>query len=251
MRIRRHGNVSRNLSVLWSAAGIFLLSLFYLLVTIEAKGLEPHGSAGVKFTDVEGLKEVEMTETAKLTEKEGLYLLDVARKTIEKRLFDRAEQNLEDSALSPKYLEKRGTFVTLNKDGNLRGCIGHILPQEALIDGIRENAINAAFRDPRFNPLSKEEWDRIQIEISILTEPRPLEYSDVDDLLKKLRPGVDGVILKKGYLQATFLPQVWDQLPDKEEFLTHLCVKAGLDAYAWKKEKLEIMTYQVQAFEEH
>jgi len=251
MIIGRHGKVLRHLLILWSAAGIFLLSLFYLPAPIEAKGLETHGSAGVKLTDEEGVKEVEMTETAKLTEEEGLYLLDVARKTIEKRLFDRAEQDLEDSDLSPKYLEKRGTFVTLNKDGNLRGCIGHILPQEALIDGIRENAINAAFRDPRFNPLSKEEWDSIQIEVSILTEPRPLEYSDVDDLLKKLRPGVDGVILKKGYLQATFLPQVWDQLPDKEEFLTHLCVKAGMDAYSWKKEKLEIMTYQVQAFEEH
>jgi AmmeMemoRadiSam system protein A len=251
MIIGTHGKVLKCSLILWAAAGILLLSLFYPLSIIEAKGLETRGSAGVKFTDEEGVKEVEMIETAKLTEKEGLYLLDVARKTIEKRLFGRAEQDLEDSDLSPKYLEKRGTFVTLNKDGNLRGCIGHILPQEALIHGIRENAINAAFRDPRFNPLSKEEWDSIQIEISILTEPRPLEYSDVDDLLKKLRPGVDGVILKKGYLQATFLPQVWDQLPDKEEFLTHLCVKAGLDAYSWKKEKLEIMTYQVQAFEEH
>ena len=135
-------------------------------------------------------------------------------------------------------------------DGGLRGCIGHIIPQESLIEGIRVNAINAAFRDPRFKPLSKKEWEKVEIEISILTEPGPLEYADAADLLRKLRPGIDGVIIKKGHNQATFLPQVWEQLPDKKEFLTHLCLKAGLVGNEWKKEKLEIQIYQVQAFEE-
>ena len=95
------------------------------------------------------------------------------------------------------------------------------------------------------------EWERIKIEVSILTDPKPLDYSDADDLLNKLRPGIDGVIIKKGFSQATFLPQVWEQLPDKKEFLTHLCLKAGLDGSEWKRAELEVSTYQVQAFEEH
>ena len=88
------------------------------------------------------------------------------------------------------------------------------------------------------------------MEISILTDPKPLIYSDAEDLLKKLRSGIDGVILKKGYRQSTFLPQVWEQLPEKEDFLNHLCLKAGLDRNAWRKGDLEVSTYQVQAFEE-
>ena len=199
----------------------------------------------------EGIKEGDMQDTDKLTEEEGSYLLALARKTIEQRLFNKDDEKGEESHECHKFFEKRGTFVTLTIDETLRGCIGHIIPQESLIDGIRINSINAAFRDPRFRPLSKEEWEKIKIEISILTEPKPLFYSDINDLLNRLRPGIDGVIIKKGYRQATFLPQVWDQLPDKKEFLTHLCLKAGLDGYAWKKGKLEVSTYQVQAFEEH
>lgn len=192
-----------------------------------------------------------MADSKELTEREGKYLLSVARKTIEQRLFNHTVRDQGDSDISPKFAEKRGTFVTLTIDENLRGCIGHIIPQESLIEGIRVNAINAAFHDPRFRPLTRKEWERVEVEISILTEPKPLTYSDAEDLLNKLNPGVDGVILKQGFRQATFLPQVWDQLPDKREFLTHLCLKAGMDGYAWKKEKIEVFTYQVQAFEEH
>ena len=191
-----------------------------------------------------------MTNSDQLTEDEGRALLSVARKTIEEELFGSMEKGQNDSAVSPKFSERRGTFVTLTIGGALRGCIGHIIPRESLIEGIRINAINAAFKDPRFRPLSKKEWKRVMIEISILTEPKSLSYSDADDLLKKLRPCIDGVIIKKGFHQATFLPQVWDQLPDKREFLIHLCLKAGLDEYAWKRERLEVSTYQVQAFEE-
>jgi AmmeMemoRadiSam system protein A len=196
-------------------------------------------------------KERDMVEEDKLTEEEGRCLLSVARETIHQRLFSSERQDLPDSQVSPKFSEKRGTFVTLTIDGGLRGCIGHIIPQEPLLEGIRINAINAAFQDPRFRPLSRKEWERVKIEISILTTPEALTYSDAEDLLDKLRPGIHGVIIKKGFHQATFLPQVWEQLPDKKEFLTHLCMKAGLERDAWKKEKLEVSTYQVQAFEEH
>jgi AmmeMemoRadiSam system protein A len=185
-----------------------------------------------------------------LSEDEGNYLVTVARETIKNRLNKAEQSPIHGKDLPEKFQEQLGTFVTITIDGNLRGCIGHIIPQETVIEGIQENAINAAFRDPRFPPLTGEEFDRIEIEISILTAPQELDYSDPEDLLRKLRPGKDGVIIKKGYREATFLPQVWDQLPDKEEFLTHLCMKAGLSHDSWRKEKLQVSTYQVQAFEE-
>lgn len=190
-------------------------------------------------------------EQDRLSEEQGEYLLTVARKRIEQELFGRRETGeRSEQDLAPPFTEKRGTFVTLTKDDQLRGCIGHIIPEESLIEGIRINAINAAFRDPRFPPVRPEEWDRIKIEISILTEPKPLSYTDGKDLLEKVRPNVDGVIIKKGARQATFLPQVWEQLPDKEDFLTHLCLKAGLSGEAWREGDLEVSTYQAQAFEE-
>jgi len=191
-----------------------------------------------------------MAEIEELTEEMGKYLLSVARQTIEQELFGRKKSEKPERDLPAIFREQRGTFVTLTIQGGLRGCIGHIIPQESLIEGITVNAINAAFRDPRFRPLNGEEWKNVKIEISILTEPEPLSYTDADDLLKKLRPGVDGVIIKKGRHQATFLPQVWEQLPKKKEFLGHLCLKAGLDGDAWRQGDLEVSTYQVQAFEE-
>ena len=192
-----------------------------------------------------------MSNKDQLTPEEGRYLLKVARQTIEQELSGKSDRTLLKPVLSStKFSEPRGTFVTLTIDHNLRGCIGHIIPQETLLEGVKENAINAAFRDPRFRPLGKKEFEQIKIEVSILTEPKPLAYANADDLLKKIHPGVDGLIIKKGYHQATFLPQVWDQLPDVKEFLEHLCMKAGLNADEWKKGALEVQTYQVQAFEE-
>jgi AmmeMemoRadiSam system protein A len=195
-------------------------------------------------------REERMSKQGDLTEAQGEYLLLEARKTIQGRLSDKKSIPQETKEMPTVFNEKRGTFVTLTSRGNLRGCIGHIIPQESLIEGIRENAINAAFRDPRFSPLNTDEWKNVQVEISILTEPKPLAYTDGKDLLKKLRPGIDGVIIKKGFHQSTFLPQVWDQLPDKKAFLNHLCLKAGLAENAWEKGDLEVSTYQVQAFEE-
>jgi len=199
---------------------------------------------------VNHIKEESVAESEKFTEEEGERLISVARETIEARLFGRETPQRDASPVSPRYGEKRGTFVTLTVDGGLRGCIGHIVPTESVLDGVKENALNAAFRDPRFPPLSPEEWVRVRVEVSILTDPRPLRYDTWPDLLENLRPGVDGVILRKGSRQATFLPQVWEQLPRKADFLTHLCLKAGLPGDAWKTERLDVSTYQVQAFEE-
>ena len=191
-----------------------------------------------------------MSDAENLTEEEGKRLVEMARKTIQKALFDPKNKSEPDFRGSPKFQERRGTFVTLTLNGALRGCIGHIIPQESVIDGVRLNAMNAAFRDPRFRPLSQRELEEVKVEVSILTEPKPLPYTDANDLLSKLRPGIDGLIIRRGYHQATFLPQVWKQLPGKKDFLTHLCLKAGLAGDAWVYNELEVQTYQVQAFEE-
>ncbi len=189
-----------------------------------------------------------MGKRDKITPEQGKRLLKLARETIKKRLVGEGDDRIDN--LEEALLDKKGVFVTLNKRGNLRGCIGHIIGQMPLWEGVRENAINAAFSDPRFPPLSPEELDEIDIEISVLTEPRPLKYTSVDDLLQKLIPGKHGVIIKKGPYQATFLPQVWEQLPNKEEFLSHLCMKASLPPYEWKKGTLDVFTYEVQSFAE-
>ena len=216
-----------------------------LAITVGARA-EEKGNHRVR----EKVKEGAMSDTDRLTEEEGRQLVEVARKTIQEALFNPKNKGEPDTVSFPKFQERRGTFVTLTLNGALRGCIGHILPQESLIEGVRINAINAAFRDPRFRPLGQNEFEKIKVEVSILTEPKPLPYTDANDLLAKLRPGTDGVIIRKGYHQATFLPQVWEQLPNKKDFLSHLCLKAGLDRDAWAHEKLEVHAYQVQAFEE-
>jgi AmmeMemoRadiSam system protein A len=195
-------------------------------------------------------REEKMARTDELTEKQGKYLLKVARETIDQELLGGKETGEPIPDFPPVFQDRRGTFVTLSIGGNLRGCIGHITPEESLIDGIKVNAINAAFRDPRFHPITRDEWKKVRIEISILTNPEPLDYTGADNLLEQIQHGIDGLIIKKGFNQATFLPQVWEQLPEKEEFLAHLCLKAGLKGNAWKKGGLEISTYQVQAFEE-
>jgi AmmeMemoRadiSam system protein A len=140
--------------------------------------------------------------------------------------------------------------VTLSQKGALRGCIGSLASTEPLAENVRHNAINAAFQDPRFPPLDSEELDQIAIEVSVLSPPAAVAYDDADDLLSRLRPGIDGVILRKGAASATFLPQVWKQLPRCQDFLSHLCLKAGLPARAWHDDNLQVETYQVQSFEE-
>jgi AmmeMemoRadiSam system protein A len=226
---------------------LIIPALFILVLGFGAgTNAEEKRTHGIK----EKVKEGAMSQTDKLTEEEGKTLVEMARKTIQKALFNAKDKSEPDSVSSPKFQERRGTFVTLTMNGALRGCIGHIIPQESLAEGVRVNAMNAAFRDPRFRPLSPNEFEKIKVEVSILTEPKPLFYTDANDLFSKLRPGTDGLIIRKGHHQATFLPQVWEQLPKTKDFLSHLCLKAGLAEDAWTYDKLEVHTYQVQAFEE-
>ena len=191
--------------------------------------------------------------SAHLTEEQGDILVRLARMTIAARLQlpDAADKNLINSHLAdPVYQEKRGTFVTLKIENQLRGCMGCLTPSETILEGIQRNAINAAFSDPRFPALTPVELDQAEIDISILSNPLELEYRDANDLVRKLRPGIDGVIINKGLARATFLPQVWDQLPETEDFLSQLCRKAGLSADEWQKGGLGVAIYQVQYFHE-
>ena len=187
-----------------------------------------------------------------LTKEQGRLLVKLAKNTISKELGEPVDDTdqLEDALAQKPFDMRSGTFVTLHKNGQLRGCIGSLTGDEAISEGVRHNAINAAFHDPRFQPLTKKELDHIDVEVSVLTEPQPLAYTDAQDLINKLRVNVDGVILGKGLARATFLPQVWEQLPNPKDFLTHLCRKAGLPGNAWETSKLDISTYQVTYFEE-
>ncbi|MBC2705344.1 AmmeMemoRadiSam system protein A [Desulfobacula sp.] len=190
--------------------------------------------------------------TDKLSKKDGTLLLKLARESIlcEFGQEDDTLGSLKSKVPTLVLEEIRGTFVSLHKKGNLRGCIGNIEPVKTVFEGVRDNARHAAFNDSRFSPLSYEELKETIIEVSILTRPQKLDYTDAQDLIAKLRPDVDGVMIKKRYHGATFLPQVWKQLKEPRTFLTHLCIKAGLSSDEWKSGDLSVLTYQVQLFKE-
>jgi AmmeMemoRadiSam system protein B/AmmeMemoRadiSam system protein A len=157
-------------------------------------------------------------------EETGRALIALARNAIEKSLFQKKE-----IALDAPWLQQNGaTFVTLTRDGRLRGCIGSLEAVRPLALDVAENALGAAFRDPRFPRLTAEEWPGCGGEVSLLAAPKPIEFADEADLLAQLEPGVDGVILECDNRRATFLPQVWEGLPDKRAFLAELVKKAGL-----------------------
>jgi hypothetical protein len=153
----------------------------------------------------------------------GKTLLAIARAAIESRLFGTA------SSVDAPWLRQAGaTFITLTKEGALRGCIGSLQPSRPLGADVAENAIAAAFRDPRFPPVTAQEWPGVRVEVSLLSAPKPLRFADEADLLAQLRPREDGVILEADGRRATYLPQVWESIPDKRGFMRELARKAGL-----------------------
>ncbi len=189
-----------------------------------------------------------------LTPDQGQALVRLVRSTLmecfDRKIPEELKAKLLERFADEAFQVHTGTFVTLKIGGQLRGCIGSLVGRESLVDGIRSNAVNAAFHDPRFSRLTEKELDRVFIEVSVLTEPQVLDYSGPEDLIDKLRPGIDGVTIRKGHAGGTFLPQVWEQLPEPRTFLSHLCMKAGLPSDAWQQADLEVETYQVQYFEE-
>jgi len=182
-----------------------------------------------------------------ISETSKTQLLKLARQAIKSRLENKPINIPEN--IKQKYSKKQASFVTLTINNELRGCIGSLLPTKPLYQDIIENAENAAFNDPRFPSLTKSELPKIKIELSLLTIPKPINYKDSKNLLEKIKN--KGVIIKSGFNQATYLPQVWEQLPSPEQFLSSLCIKSGLPADFWKlNKKLIIQTYEVEKIKE-
>jgi AmmeMemoRadiSam system protein A len=185
-----------------------------------------------------------------LTTEEKQTLLRLARQALEHGVRGDKLPPLDSASLTPTLLADGVSFVTLTERGNLRGCVGALEAYQPLAEDVREHAVAAALEDYRFPPVQPGELGRIRIEVSRLTAPVPLEYGSPEDLLAKLRPHVDGVILKDGLRRATFLPQVWEQLEDPEEFLAHLCAKMGAPHDQWRRKHLDVFIYQVEEFHE-
>lgn len=184
-----------------------------------------------------------------LTPAEQEYLLGLAREAIATFASTGGEPAVDEARITSALREPRACFVTLHCRGELRGCIGTLQPREPLHRAVIENARGAAFRDSRFNQVGEGEVAGLDIEISILSPPMPLEFVTPQELLEKLRPDVDGVLLRIGGRTATFLPQVWGKIPDPVRFMDALAQKAGLASDAWRGPETTVMTYQVESFE--
>lgn len=142
------------------------------------------------------------------------------------------------------------TFVTLTQHGQLRGCIGSLEAWRPLGEDVKSNALSAAFRDPRFAPLARDELDRTRVEVSLLTPAVPMQFSDEADAIRQMRPGIDGMIFECHGRRGTFLPQVWESLPDPHQFFAHLKQKAGFSPDFWSPD-VRLYRYEVQKWKEH
>ncbi|HQN65440.1 MAG TPA: AmmeMemoRadiSam system protein A [Methylophilus sp.] len=176
----------------------------------------------------------------------GTILLPIARKAISEPLGIQSMNVAEDAA----WLHEIGaSFITLTQNQQLRGCIGSLEAHRSLISDVKANAFAAAFHDPRFRPLKAAELDFTEIEVSLLTEAEAMQYSSEQEALAQLQPGQDGVIFQFGAYRSTFLPQVWDQLPDAITFMAHLKQKAGLYPTFWHDE-VKLYRYSVRKWKE-
>ena len=185
-----------------------------------------------------------------LTQEEKRILLRLARESLEYAVKEGKLPEFDINSIPSQLREYGASFVTLMIGGDLRGCIGALDAYQSLAQDVREHAMAAALQDPRFPPVQSAELSGIRIEVSRLTEPVELQYSSGEELLTRLCPHVDGVILRDGYHRATFLPQVWEKLPDPAEFLENLCYKMGVEPNAWRYQHFTVQIYQVEEFHE-
>ena len=175
----------------------------------------------------------------------GSTLLALARGVIA-RTLDKPAPGIENA----DWLKEPGaTFVTLTQQGELRGCIGSLMAERPLSEDVESNALAAAFRDPRFPPVTQHEYPDLEVEVSLLSAMEPIQFESEMHLLSLLRPGVDGVLLEHGFRRGTFLPQVWEQLPEPRAFLAHLKQKAGLPPDFWSEE-VRLSRYTVTKWRE-
>ena len=191
-----------------------------------------------------------MIEELSFAEKEAL--LSVAREAILYSTQNKKLPRINLNDYSENLKENGASFVTLHTKHNnkLRGCIGSLEAYQPLILDVQVHSISAAMEDYRFPPVKFEEVDNLHIEISRLTPPIPIKYSNPEELPDLLRAGVDGVIIQDGFKRATFLPQVWQQLPDPKLFLSQLCSKMGVNSKLWQTKILEVSIYEVEEFQE-
>ena len=185
-----------------------------------------------------------------LTAEERSILLKLARQALQDAVNGRIGEPVDLKRLPAGLRQMGATFVTLTRDGELRGGIGALEAYLPLAEDVREHAAAAALQDYRFPPVQPDELSDIEIEVSRLTAPQDLSYEKPQDLPASLRPHIDGVTLWDGMRRATFLPQVWEKLPNAEEFLSHLCLKMGAPPDLWRHRKLKVQTYQVEEFHE-
>ncbi|MFA5099225.1 MAG: AmmeMemoRadiSam system protein A [Candidatus Paceibacterota bacterium] len=172
------------------------------------------------------------------TLKKGLL---ISRSALEARFFGTEILKFNN----PEFQKKAATFVTLKINGQLRGCVGNLEPYENLAESIVRNTRSSAFSDDRFPPVSIEELKKIKIELSIISDKKTINFRNPDELLNKIRPGVDGIIISYKNYSATFLPQVWQEIKSKRMFLCKLCEKAGLNPKDWQKLPIRVEVYQI------
>jgi len=180
--------------------------------------------------------------------------IDLAKLSIEETLENKSLIDKEAVVKeNPELLEPKACFVTLKLDGKLRGCIGSIVPTKSFFDDLVSNAKSSAFSDNRFEPLTKEEFEKVEVELSLLSIPEEVIYDSFKDLKSKLRSFIHGVIVSFNGKRATFLPQVWNELPDEETFLAHLLVKANIEVKDVSlfegDDKPEFFTYEVEVID--
>ena len=187
-----------------------------------------------------------------LSPDEQRLVLRMARARLRQIATGEPAPQIKESELSPALKRDAACFVTLTKNGVLRGCIlDSFTPHEALYENVMRNVVLAATSDPRFPPVRPSEVDDIRIEVSVLDRPQRLEFSDAEDLISKLVPGKDGVILTTPYGKSTYLPQVWDDLPDPVQFMSSLCQKQGSPSDCWRDaSSIKIEIYHVFHFSE-
>jgi uncharacterized protein len=187
--------------------------------------------------------------TQTLTSQNRGVLIDAARSSIGHGLSHGRAQPLDPATYNGALNEPRASFVTLKIESRLRGCIGRLKADSPLIVGVSRNAYAAAFEDPRFEKMNPHDWSRTRLQISVLSTPVPMTFENEKDLLDQLRPGVDGLVLESGRCRGTFLPAVWQMLPDPASFLNQLKAKAGLSVDAWPDD-VRILRYTSESIEE-
>lgn len=182
------------------------------------------------------------------SQQQRLTLLELARDAIAHGVDHGRALSIDTKDYDSELQQPRASFVTLHKNGQLRGCIGSLQASRSLVVDVSENAYAAAFRDPRFNPMDRSELDSLHISISVLTPAEAMSFKSEQDLIQQLKPDIDGLILEEGNKRGTFLPAVWEQLPKAEEFLQHLKLKAGLTTDYWS-DSIKISRYSAEKIE--